>query len=62
MLEKAAKYHIDAERIGGSEIPLAEVIRGREKYYKYFIPNMWQANLRRLRRSDPDLFAYLDDD
>ncbi len=62
MLEKAARYHIDAERIGGSELPRAEVIRGREKYYKYFIPNMWEANLRRLRRSDPDLFAYLDED
>jgi L-fuculose-phosphate aldolase len=62
MLEKAARYHIDAERCGGSEIPLAEVIRGRAQYHKYFLPNMWQANLRRLRRSDPDLFAYLDED
>jgi L-fuculose-phosphate aldolase len=60
MLEKAARYHIDAERIGGSEIALAEVIRGRGQYYKYFLPNMWEANLRRLRRSDPDLFEYLD--
>ena len=26
-------------------------------YQKYFLPNMWEANLERLRRSDPDLFA-----
>jgi len=62
VLEKAAKYHIDSERFGGSEIPLAEVIRCRAQYHKYFLHNMWQANMRRLRRSDPDLFAYLDED
>jgi hypothetical protein len=57
MLEQAARYHIEAEAIGGTEIPEAEVRRGREAYHKYFLPNMWEANLRRLRRSDPDLFA-----
>jgi L-fuculose-phosphate aldolase len=56
MLEKAARYHIEAEAIGGTEIPEPEVRRGREAYHKYFLPNMWEANLRRLRRSDPDLF------
>ena len=62
MLEKAARYHIDCERLGGNEIPLAEVIRGRGAYHKHFLPNMWKANLRRLRRSDPDLFEYLTED
>ncbi len=62
MLERAARYHIDAERLGGSEIPLAEVLRGRAQYHKYFLPNMWEANLRRLRRSDPDLFEFLDEE
>ncbi len=62
MLEKSARFHIDVERVGGSEIALAEVIRGRGQYHKYFLPNMWQSNLRRLRRSDPDLFAYLEED
>lgn len=56
MLEKAARYHLEAEAIGGTEIAEAEVIRGRAAYHKYFLPNMWEANLRRLRRSDPDLF------
>ena len=60
MLEVAAQYHIEAEAIGGSEFPEAEVRRGREKYQKYFLPQMWDANLRRLERSDPDLWAWLD--
>ncbi len=59
MLEKAARYHLEAEKAGGSETPEAEVRRGRRAYEKYFLPNMWTANLRRLRRSDPDLFEYL---
>lgn len=57
MLEVAARYHIEAEAIGGTEFPEAEVVRGREKYRQHFLPNMWDANVRRLRKSDPDLFA-----
>ncbi len=60
MLEAAARFHIEAEAIGGTEFPEAEVVRGREKYHKYFLPQMWEANLRRLRRSDPDLWEWLD--
>jgi hypothetical protein len=60
MLEKAAEYHLEAERIGGTEFPEAEVLRGRASYRKHYLPNMWKANLRRLERSDPDLFRYLD--
>jgi hypothetical protein len=56
MLEKAARYHVESEAIGGTEIPEPEVIRGRGAYHKYFLPNMWEANLRRLRKSDPELF------
>ena len=25
-------------------------------YRKHFLPNMWESNFERLRRSDPDLF------
>ena len=28
-------------------------------YRKHFLPNMWEANFERLRRSDPDLFDTL---
>ena len=59
MLETAARYHLEAEAIGGTEIPEKEVVRGRAQYQKYFLPQMWEANVRRLRRSDPDLWAWL---
>ena len=60
MLEKCAEYHLTAEQIGGTEFPLDEVVRGRARYRELFLPNMWEANFRRLRKSDPDLFEYLD--
>jgi L-fuculose-phosphate aldolase len=60
MLEKCAQYHIEAEAIGGTEFPEPEIIRGKQAYHKYFLSNMWAANVRRLRRSDPDLFEFLD--
>ncbi|HRE03246.1 MAG TPA: class II aldolase/adducin family protein [Ilumatobacteraceae bacterium] len=56
MLEVAARYHIEAQAIGGTEFPEAEVIRGRAAYHRHFLPNMWDANVRRLQRSDPELF------
>jgi L-fuculose-phosphate aldolase len=59
MLEKCAEYHLVAEQIGGTEFPLDEVVRGKGRYRELFLPNMWEANFRRLRRSDPDLFEYV---
>jgi L-fuculose-phosphate aldolase len=59
MLEKCARYHLECEAIGGTEILEAEVVAGRAMYRKHFLPNMWDANFERLRRSDPDLFACL---
>jgi L-fuculose-phosphate aldolase len=59
MLEVAAEYQLEAEAIGGTEFPDVEARRAREKYRKYFLPQMWDANFRRLRRSDPDLFAFV---
>jgi len=61
MLEVAARYHIEAEAIGGTEFPEAEVVRGRAAYHRHFLPNMWEANVRMLRRTDPELFAGADD-
>jgi L-fuculose-phosphate aldolase len=60
MLERCAEYHLAAEVIGGTEFPLDEVVRGKGRYRELFLPNMWEANFRRLRRSDPDLFELLD--
>jgi L-fuculose-phosphate aldolase len=62
MAEKAARYHIECEAIGGTEVLRDEVLSGRAMYFKHFIPNMWESNLGRLRRSDPDLFDHVTDD
>jgi L-fuculose-phosphate aldolase len=56
-LEKAARYHLECEAVGGTEILEAEVVGGKAMYRKHFLPQMWTANLERLQRSDPDLFA-----
>jgi L-fuculose-phosphate aldolase len=58
-LESAARYHIECEAIGGTEIAEAEVIGGKGMYRKHYLPHMWEANYERLHRSDPDLFASL---
>lgn len=58
-LEEAARYHIEAEYIGGSELDDVTAKAIREKYRKYYHQNMWDANYRRLKKSDPDLFATL---
>ena len=56
-LEKAAMFHLECEAIGGTEIAEREVVGGKAMYRKHFLPQMWAANLERLRRSDPDLFG-----
>jgi L-fuculose-phosphate aldolase len=56
MLEEAARYDLECQAIGGTELVEAEVVAGKAAYHKYFLPNMWEANLARLRVSDPDLF------
>ena len=58
-LESCARYHLECEAAGGTEILDAEVRGGKLMYRKHYLPNMWEANFERLRRSDPDLFACL---
>jgi L-fuculose-phosphate aldolase len=58
-LEAAARYHLEAEALGGTEFPAAEARRGKGKYRQHYVPQMWAACYRRLRTSDPDLFALL---
>ena len=59
-LEKAcARYHLECVAAGGTEIIEAEVLGGKAMYRKHYLPQMWGANLERLRRTDPDLFAWL---
>lgn len=56
-LERCARYHLEAEAIGGTVFPEAYVTRSNKKYHEYFLPQMWEANLRRLRKSDPEIFT-----
>jgi len=58
-LEHAARYHLEAEAVGGTEFPVAEARRGKAKYHQHYVPQMWNACYRRLRGTDPDLFALL---
>jgi L-fuculose-phosphate aldolase len=58
-LEMAARYHLECVAAGGTEILEAEVRGGKAMYRKHFLPQMWRANLDRIRRTDPDLFATL---
>ena len=56
-LEAAARYHLECVAAGGTEIAEAEVLGGKAMYRRHYLPQMWRANLARLRRSDPDLFT-----
>jgi L-fuculose-phosphate aldolase len=55
-LEQCARYHLECVAAGGTEILDTEVVAGKAMYRKHFLPQMWDANLARLQRSDPDLF------
>jgi L-fuculose-phosphate aldolase len=56
-LEQCARHHIESEAAGGTVAPEAESRRGKAGYERYYLDQMWEANLRRLRKSDPDLFV-----
>jgi L-fuculose-phosphate aldolase len=59
-LETAARYHLECVAAGGTEILEAEVRGGKAMYRRHYLPQMWRANLARIRSTDPDLFATLD--
>lgn len=59
LLEQCARTHLAAEASGGVEMSRAEIDQLRPDVDKYLRNAMWDANLRRLRRSDPDLFDAL---
>ena len=58
LLEEAARCHLEAQALGGSEIVDEKLIRTRREN-PYLRKLHWEANLRRLERSDPDLYALL---
>lgn len=58
VFDLACEYQLAAMTVGGQPMDAGAARSYRDAYYKYgFRQQMWQANFRRLRRSDPDLFA-----
>ncbi|HEX7096874.1 MAG TPA: class II aldolase/adducin family protein, partial [Acidimicrobiales bacterium] len=54
--EEQARIHLACEAAGGSEMDPAEVRQAQADYDRYYRQATWDAILRRLRHSDPDLF------
>ncbi|MBP2369403.1 class II aldolase/adducin family protein [Pseudonocardia parietis] len=60
LLELCSRYQLAAMAVNGTELDEQTVRSYRHAYLKYGLrEQMWEANYRRLRRSDPDLFESL---
>ncbi len=60
IMELCAGYQLAAMAVGGKELDRETTLSYRKAYLETgFRELMWTANYRRLRRSDPDLFAVL---
>jgi len=57
LLEKAAQIHVLAKSVGGRPFPDDPRLIGRAAPHRANLCLVWDAHLRRLRRSDPELFA-----
>jgi L-fuculose-phosphate aldolase len=61
VFELCCRYQVAAMAIGGQPLDDESARSYRGAYLKYaFRSYMWDANYRRIRRSDPDLFAVLE--
>ncbi len=57
LIEQAARYQMEVRVAGGSTLP-AEVMRRRVGFFRdVATTQLWQANLERVRHTDPDLFV-----
>jgi hypothetical protein len=56
MLEKAARFHVLAAGIGGRPFPDNPAFLAKKVPHRANLTLLWAAHLRRLRRTDPDLF------
>lgn len=61
MFETAARFDIECRAIGGTECTPLQIVEAKRLYRELYMHNMWDANLARLRRSDPDLFDHFDE-
>lgn len=55
-LEHCAKVHLAAVSAGGTELPASVLERFRGPKQRFHVPEMWEANVRRIRRLEPGLF------
>lgn len=55
-LERCAQVQVFAQLLGGTPLPERFVLHSKPNYRRFFLPHMWAANVRRLRRLAPDLF------
>lgn len=57
LIEQAARFQLEVTAAGGTTLP-SRTMRRRVAFYRdVAIKQIWQANLGRLRRTDPDLFV-----
>jgi L-fuculose-phosphate aldolase len=57
LIEQAARFQLEVTGAGGTTLP-SDALRRRVPFYRDTgIGQMWQANLARLRVTDPDLFV-----
>jgi len=60
LIEKAAQFHLEAVAVGGTELSdVKHLLDYRDRQRRFVVPEVWAAQVRRLRRSDPDLFDSL---
>jgi L-fuculose-phosphate aldolase len=57
LIEQAARFQLEAIAAGGTMLSANDLPRRADFYRNFAISLMWQANLRRLRQTDADLFA-----
>jgi L-fuculose-phosphate aldolase len=57
LIEQAARFQLEARAAGGTVMAADDLPRRADFYRGRAIKLMWQANLRRFRRTDADLFA-----
>ena len=55
--EEQARVHLGAKSHGATEMAHEHLLLLREGYDVTYVRQTWAANVRRLRRTDPDLFT-----
>lgn len=59
VVEEQAHLHLEASRRGATELPLEHLRSTRTAHDATYVRQTWAADVRRLRRTDPDLFDWL---